>query len=101
VKVADGISVSRPGAQKEMLENYIKRMQSLETVARSFTGVSNAYAIQAGRELRVIVEHTAVDDAKTKALANNIAAKLKDEMELPGQVKVTVIREYRSIDYAK
>lgn len=101
VKMADSISVSRPGAQKEMLETYIKRMSNLEEIAMSFTGVLTAYAIQAGREVRVMVEHTVVDDTRAQVLANNITQKFKQEMEFPGQIKVTVIREYRSVDYAK
>ncbi len=101
VKIADGVSVSRPGAQKEMLENYFKRMHKLEEVAKSFAGVINSYAIQAGRELRVIVEHSIVKDSGAQVMADNIAAKLRDEMQFPGQIRVTVIREYRSVDYAK
>ena len=84
-----------------MLETYIKRMSNLEEIAMSFTGVLTAYAIQAGREVRVMVEHTVVDDTRAQVLANNITQKFKQEMEFPGQIKVTVIREYRSVDYAK
>ncbi|MFQ5770691.1 MAG: ribonuclease Y, partial [bacterium] len=101
VQIADAVSVSRPGAQKEMLENYIKRMKSLEEIASTFSGVLNAYAIQAGREIRVIVEHTTIDDTTAQILANDIVQKINEKMEFPGQIKVTVIREYRSIDYAK
>ncbi|MFQ5604705.1 MAG: ribonuclease Y [bacterium] len=101
VQIADAISVSRPGAQKEMLENYIKRMQTLEQIATRFAGVVNAYAIQAGREIRVIVEHSVIDDTRAQNLANDIVKKINKEMEFPGQIKVAVIREYRSVDYAK
>ncbi|MFQ5674695.1 MAG: ribonuclease Y [bacterium] len=101
VQVANAISVSRPGAQKEMLDNYIKRLSSMEEIARSFAGVDSAYAIQGGKELRVIVQHSLVDDTKAQILADNIAEKIKRETQYPGQIKITVIREYRSIDYAK
>lgn len=101
VQVADAISVSRPGAQKEVLDNYLKRMANLEAMALSFAGVVKAYALQAGRELRVIVEHTMVDEVKAQILADDIAKRIRSETGYPGQVKVTVIREYRSIDYAK
>lgn len=101
VQVADGISVSRPGAQKEILDNYLKRMTSLEGIAASFSGVVKAYALQAGRELRVMVEHTIVDEVKAQVLADDISKKIREEVGYPGQVRVTVIREYRSIDYAK
>ncbi len=101
VKLANSISVSRPGAQKESLDNYIKRMGQLEEIAKSFPGVVNSFAIQAGRELRVIVEHSVIDDDKAQLLADDLVKKLRDEMEFPGQIKVTVIREFRSVDYAK
>jgi ribonuclease Y len=101
VQIADAVSVSRPGAQKEMLENYIKRMRKLEEIAKSFSGVLNSYAIQAGREIRVMVEHNIIDDVQGEMLAENIAHKIQEELDYPGQIKVTVIREYRSIDYAK
>ncbi len=101
VQMADAISVSRPGAQKEMLETYIKRLSSMEQTALSFPGVESAYAIQGGKELRVIVEHGIVDDTKAQILADNIAQKLKEETEFPGQIRITVIREYRSVDFAK
>jgi len=101
VKIADGVSVSRPGAQKEILDKYMKRMHQLEEIALSFNGVVEAYAIQAGRELKVIVEYTIIDDKKAQITASNIADKIRKEMEFPGQVKIIVIREYRSVDYAK
>lgn len=101
VQAADAISGSRPGARRETLETYIKRLEGLENVAKSFAGVGKAYAIQAGREIRVMVEHEKIDDAMSEQLATDIAEKIQGEMEYPGQIKVTVIREYRAIDYAK
>ena len=101
VKAADAISGSRPGARRETLETYVKRLDSLENIARSFSGVGNAYAIQAGREIRVMVEHEKIDDAMAEQLSSDIAEKIQAEMEYPGQIKVTVIREYRAVDFAK
>jgi len=101
VQTADAISGSRPGARREPLEAYIKRLQQLEELADSFKGVSKAYAIQAGREVRVIVEHNKIDDLASSVLASDIAAKIEREMQYPGQVKVTVIRETRSTEFAK
>ncbi len=101
VQAADAISGSRPGARRETLEGYVKRLQKLEQLAESFSGVVKTYAIQAGREVRVMVEHEQIDDAMADQLASDIADKIQAEMEYPGQIKVTVIREYRSIDYAK
>ncbi len=101
VQAADAISGSRPGARRETLEAYIKRLESLENVAKSFAGVGKAYAIQAGREIRVMVEFDKIDDAMSEQLATDIAEKIQSEMEYPGQIKVTVIREYRAVDYAK
>lgn len=101
VQAADSISGARPGARRENVEAYAKRLQRLETLAQSFDGVSKTYAIQAGREIRVIVEHDKVDDAMADQLAHEIAKKIQSEMEYPGQVKVTVIRETRSIAFAK
>ncbi|MFQ5823697.1 MAG: ribonuclease Y [bacterium] len=101
VQIADAVSISRPGAQKEMLQNYIKRMKNLENIANSFAGVLRSYSIQAGREIKVMVEHNIIDDVQAEILAGNIAQKIQKDLEYPGQVKVTVIREYRSIDYAK
>lgn len=101
VQAADAISGARPGARRESLENYIKRLEKLETLANSFAGVEQSYAIQAGREIRVIVKPDQINDAKTVFLAKEIAKKLESELEYPGQIKVNVIRETRSIEYAK
>lgn len=101
VQAADAISGSRPGARRETLEGYVKRLQKLEQLAESFSGVVKTYAIQAGREVRVMVEHEQIDDAMADQLSSDIAEKIQAEMEYPGQIKVTVIREYRSIGYAK
>ncbi|RMG67390.1 MAG: ribonuclease Y [Calditrichaeota bacterium] len=100
VAAADVISGSRPGARRESLQNFIRRMEQLETIATQFQGVEKAYAIQAGREVRVVVETEQVDDQKARELARGIARKIQEEMEFPGQVKVTVIREYRAYDFA-
>ncbi len=101
VQAADSISGARPGARRESLEGYIKRLEKLESIAKGFEGVAKTYAIQAGREVRVMVEHDRIDDALSDQLANDIAEKIQKEMEYPGQIKVTVIREKRSIAYAK
>ncbi len=101
VQAADSISGARPGARRENVEAYAKRLQRLETLANSFEGVAKTYAIQAGREIRVIVEHDRVDDVMADQLAHDIAKKIQSEMEYPGQVKVTVIRETRSVAFAK
>lgn len=101
VQAADAISGARPGARRETLENYIRRLQKLEELADSFPGVQKAYAIQAGREIRVIVEPSKVDDHLAEILAAEISQKIEREMEYPGQIKVVVIREVRAIDYAK
>ena len=101
VQAADAISGARPGARREPLESYVKRLENLESLAKSFEGVAKTYAIQAGREVRVVVEHDKVDDLLADKLAKEIAAKIENEMEYPGQIKVTVIREVRKIGYAK
>ncbi len=101
VQAADAISGARPGARREPLESYVKRLENLEALAKSFEGVAKTYAIQAGREVRVVVEHEKIDDLLADKLAKEIAAKIESEMEYPGQIKVTVIREVRKIGYAK
>ena len=101
VQAADSISGSRPGARRESVEGYAKRLEKLETLASSFNGVSKVYAIQAGREIRVIVEHDKVDDAMADQLAFDIAKKIQQDLEYPGQIRVVVIREKRAIAIAK
>lgn len=101
VQAADAISGARPGARREPLEGYVKRLENLEVLAKSFEGVAKTYAIQAGREVRVVVEQDKVDDVFAEKLAHDIAAKIESEMEYPGQIKVIVIREVRKIGYAK
>lgn len=101
VQAADAISSARPGARRESLENYVKRIEKLEVIAKSFDGVDQTFAVQAGREIRVIVKPEQVGDEATVFLAKEIAEKLESELEYPGQIKVNVIREVRSVEYAK
>jgi ribonuclease Y len=101
VQACDAISGSRPGARREMMESYIKRLKQLEETASSFKGVNQTYAIQAGRELRVIVDAENVSDDRAGELSFEISQKIEKEMQYPGQIKVTVIREMRSVAYAK
>ena len=101
VKAADAISSARPGSRRETLEAYIKRLESLETIANSFEGVEKSFAIQAGREVRIIVEPEKISDAQMVVLARDVAHKIEDEMDYPGQIKVNIIREKRITEYAK
>jgi ribonuclease Y len=101
VSAADAVSASRPGARRETLERYVQRLQKLEEIANSFEGVKQSYAIQAGREVRVIVDAEAVDDRLLVKMARDIARRVEDEMEYPGEVKVTLVRELRCVEYAK
>jgi len=100
IQAADALSGARPGARKELLENYIKRLEDLENIAKSFSGVANTYAIQAGRELRVIVESGIISDEESTLLSRDIAKKIEESLTFPGQIKVTVIRETRAVEYA-
>ncbi len=101
VQAADTLSGARPGARQEMLESYVKRLEDLEKIASSFNGVSKSYAIQAGREIRIMVEGDAVNDDQAFVLSKDIAQKIENELTYPGQIKVTVIREIRAVDYAR
>ncbi len=101
VQAADAISAARPGARRETLENYIKRLEKLEEIADSFQGVEKSYAIQAGREIRIIVKPDRVDDVIASQMARDIVKRIEGEMEYPGQIKVTVIREIRAVEYAR
>ncbi|MFI4911304.1 MAG: ribonuclease Y [Sedimentisphaeraceae bacterium JB056] len=101
VAAADAISASRPGARRETLERYIKRLQALEDIANSFQGVTSTYAIQAGREIRVIVDAEKIDDGISTKIARDIAKKIEDEMTYPGEIKVTLLREVRCVEYAR
>ena len=101
VQIADAISASRPGARRETLDNYLKRLENLEKIAESFPGVDKAYAIQAGREVRIMVNNDEVDDEGAKNLAKSIAKKIEAELKYPGRIKVTIIRETRIVEYAR
>jgi ribonuclease Y len=101
VQIADAISAARPGARRETLDNYIKRLENLENIAEGFTGVDKAYAIQAGRELRILVNNEALNDEQSKDLAKEIAKKIENDLRYPGRIKVTIIRETRIVEYAR
>ncbi len=101
VQIADAISAARPGARRETLDNYIKRLESLEGIAESFEGVEKAYAIQAGRELRILVNNDSVSDEGAKEIAKDIAGRIEAELRYPGRIKVTIIREMRVVEYAR
>ena len=101
VQSSDAISAARPGARRETLESYIKRLEKLETLADSFTGVEKAYAMQAGREIRIMVQPETCDDLQSATLARDIAKEVEEQLDYPGQIKITVIRESRAVEYAK
>jgi ribonuclease Y len=101
LQAADTLSGARPGARREMFESYVKRLEDMERIAQSCKGVSKSYAIQAGRELRIIVESDRVDDSEASMICTEIAKKIEKDLTYPGQIKVTVIRETRAIEYAK
>jgi ribonuclease Y len=101
VGAADAISASRPGARSETMTTYIKRVEDLERIGMSFAGVEKVYAVQAGRELRVMVQPERLSDDQAFTLARNITRRIEDELQYPGQIRVTVIRETRSVEFAK
>ena len=101
VQIADAISAARPGARRETLDNYIKRLENLEDIAVSFEGVDKAFAIQAGRELRILVNADTVTDDGAKEIAKGIASRIEAELRYPGRIKVTIIREMRAVEYAR
>ena len=98
---ADAISAARPGARRESLEAYVKRLEKLEEIANSFQGVQQSYAIQAGREVRILVKPEQIDDTAAQLMARDIAKRIESELSFPGQIRVTVVRETRAVEYAK
>jgi ribonuclease Y len=101
VQAADAISAARPGARRDILESYVKRLEKLEGIADSFEGVAKSCALQAGREIRIVVESDRISDEATVWLSKDIARRIENELQYPGQIKVTVIRETRAIDFAR
>jgi ribonuclease Y len=101
VQIADAISASRPGARGESLDNYVKRLDDLQQIALAFPGVERCYAIQAGREIRILVRPEEMDDLASSRLARDVVKKIEEQLQYPGQIKVTVIRETRAVDYAR
>ena len=101
VAAADALSAARPGARRDTVEHYIKRLEALEEVASSFEGVEKCYAIQAGREVRILVQPDDIDDLGANRMARDVVKKIEQDLTYPGQIKVTVIRESRSVDYAR
>jgi len=101
VQLADAISAARPGARRETLDNYIKRLENLEKIAMGYDGVDKVFAIQAGRELRIMVNHERVNDQQSKQLAKDIAKNIEEQLKFPGRIRVTIIRETRVVEYAR
>ena len=101
VQIADAISAARPGARRETIDNYVKRLENLEAIAEGFAGVEKAYAIQAGRELRVLVNNEKIPDSDVKDLARNIAKQIETDLRYPGRIRLTMIRETRIVEYAR
>ena len=101
MQIADALSASRPGARRETLDNYIKRLENLERIAEDFEGVEKAYAIQAGRELRIMVNNEQVSDGGAREIAKEIAKRIESQLRYPGRIKVTMIRETRIVEYAR
>ena len=100
VAAADAVSAARPGSRKDTLEHYVKRLEALEAVANEFPGIERSFAIQAGREIRIVVQPDSVDDSSAAKLARDVANKIQDTLAYPGQIKVTVIRETRNVEIA-